>query len=73
MPEIAHLVHRYEALFAVDGAQGVGKGPLNLSEWGVDFYAFSGHKLYAPTGIGVLYGKKNFWNRFLLLKEEAIW
>lgn len=58
LPEIAHLVHRYEALFAVDGAQGVGKGPLNLSEWGVDFYAFSGHKLYAPTGIGVLYGKK---------------
>ncbi|WP_082196870.1 SufS family cysteine desulfurase [Chlamydia suis] len=58
LQETAFLVHRYGALFAVDGAQGVGKGPLHLSEWDVDFYAFSGHKLYAPTGIGVLYGKK---------------
>lgn len=58
LQEVALLVHRYGALFAVDGAQGVGRGLLNLSEWDVDFYAFSGHKLYAPTGIGVLYGKR---------------
>ncbi|AAF73526.1 cysteine desulfurase [Chlamydia muridarum str. Nigg] len=56
--EVAFLVHRYGALLAIDGAQGVGSGPLNLSGWDVDFYAFSGHKLYAPTGIGVLYGKR---------------
>ena len=46
------------AVTIVDGAQGVCHLPLNVSELGADFYAFSGHKLYGPTGIGVLYGRE---------------
>ena len=42
----------------VDGCQGVVHGGVNVQELDCDFYAFSGHKLYGPTGIGVLYGKE---------------
>ncbi|MFZ5789175.1 MAG: aminotransferase class V-fold PLP-dependent enzyme [Pseudomonadota bacterium] len=42
----------------LDGAQRVPHGPLDLPALGVDFYAFSGHKLYAPNGVGVLWGKR---------------
>ena len=42
----------------VDGAQWVAHGPTDVQELGVDFYAFSGHKLYGPTGIGVLWGRR---------------
>ncbi len=45
------------ALTVVDGAQGVSAGPINLAQIDCDFYLFSGHKLYGPTGIGALYGK----------------
>ena len=45
------------AVTVVDGAQAVLHQPLDLKELGCDFYVFSGHKLYGPTGIGVLYGK----------------
>ncbi len=45
------------ALTIVDGAQGVSMGPVNLAQIDCDFYLFSGHKLYGPTGIGALYGK----------------
>ncbi len=45
------------ALTVVDGAQGVSMGPVNLAQIDCDFYLFSGHKLYGPTGIGALYGK----------------
>lgn len=45
------------ALTIIDGAQGVSAGPLNLAHIDCDFYLFSGHKLYGPTGIGALYGK----------------
>lgn len=41
----------------VDGAQGVVHFPADVQKLDIDFYAFSGHKLYGPTGIGVLYGK----------------
>ena len=46
------------ALTLVDGAQGVPHGPVDVQALGCDFYAFSGHKLYGPTGIGVLYGRE---------------
>lgn len=46
------------AAVLVDGAQRVPHGPLDIPELGVDFYAFSGHKMYAPHGIGVLWGKR---------------
>lgn len=45
-------------LFVVDGAQAVAHMPVNVSKLGVDFYSLSGHKMLGPTGIGVLYGRK---------------
>ncbi|WP_348663571.1 SufS family cysteine desulfurase [Chlamydia vaughanii] len=58
LEEISRLVHKYGAYIAVDGAQGVAHTPINVVGWDVDFYAFSSHKMYGPTGVGVLYGKK---------------
>jgi cysteine desulfurase / selenocysteine lyase len=55
--EIAHLAHEAGALVLADGAQAAPKLPLDVAELGVDFYAVTGHKLYAPTGIGALWGK----------------
>lgn len=52
------LAHDAGALVLVDGAQGVVHDEVDVGALDVDFYAFSGHKLYAPTGIGVLYGKR---------------
>jgi len=56
--KIAKLVHETEALLLVDGAQSVPHMPVNVKDLDVDFLAFSGHKMLGPTGIGVLYGKK---------------
>ncbi|AAP04805.1 SufS family cysteine desulfurase [Chlamydia caviae] len=58
LKHIAHLVHQYGAYISVDGAQGVAHTFVDVVDWDVDFYAFSAHKMYAPTGLGVLYGKK---------------
>jgi cysteine desulfurase/selenocysteine lyase len=55
--EIIRLAHAQGALALLDGAQAVVHGPVDVQALGVDFYAFSGHKLYGPSGIGVLYGK----------------
>ncbi len=52
------LAHRRGAVVVVDGCQGVVHGGVDLQALNCDFYAFSGHKLYGPTGIGVLYGKR---------------
>lgn len=52
------LAHKYGALITVDGAQAVSNRPVDVQALDVDFYAFSGHKLFGPYGIGVLYGKK---------------
>lgn len=52
------LAHDAGAVVLVDGAQGVVHDEVDVAALDVDFYAFSGHKLYAPTGIGVLYGKR---------------
>lgn len=54
---IIEMAHRAGAIAVVDGCQGVVHGGVDVEALDCDFYAFSGHKLYAPTGIGVLYGK----------------
>ncbi|MGC1851593.1 MAG: cysteine desulfurase [Solirubrobacterales bacterium] len=55
--EIARMAHDAGALVLADGAQAAPKLPLDVAELGVDFYALTGHKLYAPTGIGALWTK----------------
>jgi cysteine desulfurase/selenocysteine lyase len=47
----------------IDGAQAVSHMPVNVQELGCDFYAFSGHKMYGPTGVGVLYGREQLLER----------
>ncbi len=54
----ATLAHKSGAVIAVDGAQAVATRPVNVQDLDVDFYSFSGHKLFGPYGIGVLFGKK---------------
>lgn len=56
--EIITEAHSHGIPVAVDGAQSVPHIKVNVQELGADFYAFSGHKIYGPTGIGVLYGRK---------------
>ena len=51
------IAHAHDAVVVVDGAQGVVHDRVRVKDWGVDYYAFSGHKLFGPTGIGVLYGR----------------
>jgi cysteine desulfurase / selenocysteine lyase len=54
---IVQKAHEHGAVVFADGAQAVAHFAVDVQDLGVDFYTFSGHKLYAPTGIGVLYGK----------------
>jgi cysteine desulfurase/selenocysteine lyase len=54
---ITHLAHQVGAKVLIDGAQWVAHHPTDVREIGCDFYAFSGHKLFGPTGIGVLWGR----------------
>ncbi len=56
--EIARRVHHAGALLLVDGAQAVPQIPVHLREIDADFYAWTGHKAYGPTGIGVLHGRR---------------
>jgi cysteine desulfurase/selenocysteine lyase len=55
--EMVAIAHRHGACVLVDGAQAVSHMPVDVQALDCDFYAFSGHKVFAPTGIGVLYGK----------------
>ncbi|WP_105637285.1 cysteine desulfurase CsdA [Cronobacter dublinensis] len=69
-PDLARaiaLAHAADAVVVVDGAQGVVHCPPDVQALDIDFYAFSGHKLYGPTGIGVLYGKT------ALLEQMSPW
>ncbi len=57
--ELRELARRFGSIFIVDAAQSVGHRPVSVSELDCDFLAFSGHKTYGPTGIGVLYGRRD--------------
>ena len=59
---LAKMTHEVGALFIVDGAQGVPHMSVDIKDINCDFYVFSGHKMVAPTGIGVLWGKYNLLN-----------
>jgi len=56
--QIAEIAHTRGVPVLVDGAQAVARMPVDVEELGCDFYAFSGHKLYGPTGVGVLWGRE---------------
>src|SRR5690606_3869822 len=56
--EVVALAHRAGALVLVDGAQAVAHNPVDVQALDCDFYTFSGHKLFGPTGIGVLWGRR---------------
>ena len=60
--EIIALAHANNTPVLIDGAQAVPHIAVNVKELDADFYVFSGHKIYAPTGIGVLYGKEKWLN-----------
>ena len=64
---ITRLAHAQGAIVLVDGCQAAPRLPVDVQAMGCDFYVFSGHKLYGPTGIGVLYGRK------ALLDEMPPW
>lgn len=82
--EVARLAHEVSAIVVLDGAQSVPHTPTNVRELDVDFLAFSGHKMLGPTGIGVLWGRREILNEMPLFKtggdtvkdvtiEEVIW
>jgi cysteine desulfurase/selenocysteine lyase len=65
-PDIAlavRIAHAHGVVVVVDGCQGVVHGGVDVERMGCDLYAFSGHKLYGPTGTGVLYGRKELLER----------
>ncbi|QWB99639.1 cysteine desulfurase [Mycoplasmatota bacterium] len=57
LKEIIAIAHEYGAVVVVDGAQAIQHIPVDVKSLDADFYAFSGHKMLGPTGIGILYGK----------------
>lgn len=67
MEEIIRIAHYYHVPVAVDGAQGIVHKKVDVRKMDADFYVFSGHKLYGPTGTGVLYGKEKY------LEEMVPW
>lgn len=65
--ELTRLAKDVDALVLIDGAQGIAHGAIDVQSIGCDFYAFSGHKLFGPTGIGVL------WGKFDVLSDWPVW
>jgi len=57
--QMTQLAHDAGAIVVIDGAQGVPHLPIDVQQIGCDFYTFSGHKVYGPTGIGALYGRES--------------
>ena len=63
LDEIVRIAHSHGVPVLIDGAQSVPHFPVNVHDIGCDFFVFSGHKVYGPTGIGVLYGKEKWLDR----------
>ena len=61
--EIVRIAHQHGIPVLIDGAQSVDHQPIDVQALDADFYAFSGHKVYGPTGIGILYGKAEWLDR----------
>ncbi|MDR2231947.1 MAG: cysteine desulfurase [Tannerella sp.] len=61
--EIVKIAHAHDVPALIDGAQAVAHLPVDVQALDADFYVFSGHKIYAPTGIGVLYGKEKWLDK----------
>jgi cysteine desulfurase/selenocysteine lyase len=61
--DIIRIARRHHIPVLIDGAQAVAHRPVDVQALDADFYAFSGHKIYAPAGIGVLYGRENWLER----------
>jgi len=61
--EVVRIAHQHEIPVLIDGAQAVAHQPIDVQALDADFYAFSGHKVYGPTGIGILYGKAEWLDR----------
>ncbi|MCX6226644.1 MAG: cysteine desulfurase [Bacteroidia bacterium] len=61
--EIVQIAHSQGVPVLLDGAQAVQHEPVNVADLDCDFYVFSGHKIYGPTGIGILYGKEEWLER----------
>lgn len=60
--EIIKIAHEHDVPVLIDGAQAVPHIPVNVTTLDADFYVFSAHKIYGPTGVGVLFGKENWLN-----------
>ena len=58
--KIIEAAHSADIPVLIDGAQGIQHGKVDVKKMGCDFYAFSGHKIYGPAGIGVIYGKEKY-------------
>lgn len=63
--ELIETAHKKKIPVLVDGSQAVARMPVDVKDLNADFYVFSGHKLYGPTGIGVLYGKKEHLEKMI--------
>ena len=61
--EMIEIAHSHGVPFMVDGAQSAPHFAINVQDLDCDFFAFSGHKMYGPTGVGVLYGKESWLDR----------
>ena len=61
--EIVDIAHAHGAPCLIDAAQAIAHRPVDVQAWDCDFLTFSGHKIYGPTGIGVLYGKREWLER----------
>ncbi len=66
--EIAKICHNNGALLVVDAAQSIAHEEINVSDMDIDFMAFSSHKMYGPTGVGVLYGKFDLLKKLVPLE-----